>query len=142
YALALLQAAVDDAGEHDNTEVRVVPAVDQHGLQRLRRVAFRGRQALDNGFKHGFDVEARFGRDPDSCRRIDTDNILDLLLDAVFIGRRQINLVEDGQDLEIVIEGLIDVGERLRLDALARVNHEDGALAGGKRSRDLVGEVD
>ena len=33
--LALLQHAVDDAHQHDDAEIGVVPAIDQHGLQRL-----------------------------------------------------------------------------------------------------------
>jgi hypothetical protein len=41
-----------------------------------------------------------------------------------------------------VVEGLVHVGERLRLHALARVHDQDRALAGGERARHLVGEVD
>ena len=33
------------------------------------------------------------------------------------------------------------IGERLRLDPLARINDKDGAVAGLQASRDLVGEV-
>ena len=40
------------------------------------------------------------------------------------------------------VERVIDVGERLRLDPLARVDHQQRALAGGERARHLVGEVD
>ena len=41
-----------------------------------------------------------------------------------------------------VINGKVDVGERLGLDALGRVHHQDCALAGGQAPRDLVGEID
>ena len=41
-----------------------------------------------------------------------------------------------------MVERLVDVRERLRLDALGRVDDEDRPLAGGERARDLVGEVD
>ena len=34
-ALALLQVAVDNANEHDDAEISVIPTVDEHGLQRL-----------------------------------------------------------------------------------------------------------
>ena len=78
----------------------------------------------------------------DGVRGIDADHVLDLLLDAVGVGRRQVDLVQDGQDLEVVVERLIDVGERLRLDALAGIDDQDRALAGGERARHLVGEVD
>ena len=42
-AVALAQDAVEDADEDDDAEVGVVPAVDQHGLERGVRVALRGR---------------------------------------------------------------------------------------------------
>ncbi len=40
------------------------------------------------------------------------------------------------------VEGVIDVGQRLRLDPLARVDHQERALACGERPRHFVGEVD
>ena len=40
------------------------------------------------------------------------------------------------------VERVIDVGERLRLDALAGVDHQQRALAGRERARHLIGEVD
>ena len=40
------------------------------------------------------------------------------------------------------VDGVVDVGQRLRLDALAGVDHQQRALAGGERAVDLVGEVD
>ena len=45
-------------------------------------------------------------------------------------------------DLEVVVDREVGVGERLRLDALRRVDDQQRALAGGERARDLVGEVD
>ena len=40
------------------------------------------------------------------------------------------------------VDRLVDVGERLGLDALGRVDHQQRAFAGGKAARDFVGEVD
>ena len=40
------------------------------------------------------------------------------------------------------IQRVIDVGQRLRLDALTSVNHQQRAFAGRERTRDLIGEVD
>ena len=82
------------------------------------------------------------GRDQDRIGGIEPDHVLDLLLHLVGLGRRQIDLVEHRHDLVIVVERLVDVGERLRLDALARVDHQERALAGGEAAVDLVGEVD
>ena len=71
-----------------------------------------------------------------ASRGVDADHVLDLLLDPVGVGGGQVHLVEDGQDLEVVVDRLVDVGERLRLHALAGVHHQHRALAGGKRLRD------
>ena len=77
-----------------------------------------------------------------ASRGVDADHVLDLLLDAVGLGRRQVDLVEDRDDLVVGVDRLIDVGERLRLDALRGVDDEERALARRERARDLVGEVD
>ncbi len=72
---------------------------------------------------------------------INADHVLDLLADAFRLGGGQIDLVEHRHDFEIVVDGLIDVGEGLGFDTLAGVDHQQSALAGGQRARDFVGEV-
>ena len=42
----------------------------------------------------------------------------------------------------VVVERLVNIGERLRLHPLAGIDHQQGALAGGEAAVDLVGEVD
>ena len=58
------------------------------------------------------------------------------------LGARQVDLVEDRDHLEVVVDREVGVGDRLRLDALARVDDQQRAFAGGERARHLVGEVD
>ena len=58
------------------------------------------------------------------------------------VGRRQVDLVEDRDQRQALAEGEVDVGERLGLDPLGRVDDEDRALAGLEAVADLVGEVD
>ena len=78
----------------------------------------------------------------DGVGGVEADHVLDLLLDALGLGGGQVDLVEDRHDLVVGVERLVDVGERLRLDALGCVDHEQRALAGGERARHLVGEID
>ena len=66
---------------------------------------------------------------------VDADHVLDLLLDALGLGGGQVDLVEDRDDLVVGVDRLIDVGERLRLDALAGVDHQQRAFAGGEAAR-------
>jgi len=97
---------------------------------------------VHDGFQHLVDAEAGLGRDHHRIRSVDADHVLDLLLDLVRFCRRQVDLVEDGDKLVAGVERVIDVGERLRLDALAGVDHEQRAFTGRQRARNLVGEVD
>ena len=63
-------------------------------------------------------------------------------LRLVGLRARQIDLVDDRDDLEVVLDREVGVGERLRLDALRRVDEQQRPFARGQRPRDLVGEVD
>ena len=57
-ALMALHAAVDNAHEHNDAQISVVPAVHQQRFQRRVLVALGRRQALDDRFQHEVDVEA------------------------------------------------------------------------------------
>ncbi len=141
-AHALLQHAVLHAHQRDDAEVRVVPAVDQQGLQRRVAVALGRRQALDHRLEQVVDAEAGLGRHLDGVGRVDADHVLDLLRHPLGLGRGQVDLVQDRDDLVVGLDRVIGVGQRLRLDALAGIDHQQRALAGGERAADLVGEVD
>ena len=54
---------------------------------------------------------------------------------------RQVDLVDDRDDLEVVLDREIGVGERLRLDALRRVDQQQRAFARGERPGHLVGKI-
>ena len=141
-ALALLQRAVDDAHQHHDAEIEVVPAVDQQRLQGRVAVALRRRQARDDRLQHLRHVQPGLGRNLDRVGGIEPDHVLDLLLHLVGLGGRQVDLVEHRHDLVAGIDRVIDIGERLRLDALAGIDHQQRALAGGEAAVHLVGEVD
>jgi hypothetical protein len=140
-AVALLDDAVDDADQDDDAEIGVVVAVDQHGLEGRVAVALGRGQAGDDGLQHVGDAEAGLGGDLDGVMGLDPDDILDLFLDAVGLGGGQVDLVEDRHDLVVRVDGLVDIGERLRLDPLGGVDDQQGALDGLHGAGDLVGEV-
>ena len=77
-----------------------------------------------------------------TCVGIVADQVGDLAGGAVRIGLRQVDLVHDRDDLEVVLDREVGVRERLRLDSLRRVDDEQRSLARLERARDLVGEVD
>ena len=63
------------------------------------------------------------------------------LHDALRIGRRQVDLVDDRHHFQALLDGRVAVGDALRLHALGGIHHQQRAIAGGERARHLVGEV-
>ncbi len=140
--LALADRAFDHADEDNHAEVGIVPAIDQHGLERGIGIALGRGDAGDDGFEHVLDPDARLGRGEDGVGGIEADHFLDLVLDLFGLGGGQVDLVDDGDDLVVVLDRLVDVGEGLRLDPLRGVNDEERAFAGGQAARHFIGEVD
>ena len=140
--LALLDDAIDDAHQHDDAEIGIVPAIDQHRLQRLGGIALGRRDAFDDGFKDFDNANAGFCAGQHGARCVEADDVLDLFLHLFRIGRRQIDLVDHRHDFMVVLDALIDVGQRLRFDALGCVHHQQRAFAGGEGARHFIGEID
>ena len=134
--------AVHHADEDDDAEIGVVPAVDEHRLQRRVAVALGRRDLVDDRLQHLVDADAGLGGGEDRLGRVEADDLLDLLPDALRVGGGEVDLVDDGHDLMVVLDRLVDVGEGLRLDALRGVDDEERAFAGGEAAADLIGEVD
>jgi len=140
--LALFQDAVDHAHQDDDAEIRIVPAVDQHRLQRRLRVAAGRRDLGDDRLEDLDDAYPGLRRREHRLGCIDADHVLDFLAHLLGLGGGQIDLIDHRHDLVVVLDRLVDVGERLRLDALRGIHHQQRAFARGQAAADLVGEVD
>ena len=73
---------------------------------------------------------------------IQTQLRVDLFDDPFHVGRGEVDLVDDGNNREVMLHRQVEVGKRLGLDALGGVDQKQDPFAGGERSRHLVGEVD
>ena len=140
--LARRERAVDDPHEGDDAAVLVVGRVEDQRPRRGGRLAGGCRDPRDDGVEHRLDAAAGLGRDPQHVPRVVAEELGQLQRDAVRVGLRQVDLVDDRNDLELVLDREVGVRERLRLDPLGRVDHEQRPLARLQRPRDLVGEVD
>src|SRR2546427_10987595 len=67
--------------------------------------------------------------------RLRPDELVQLLRPAVRLGSGEVDLVEHGDDLQPRVEGEEQVGQRLRLDSLRGVHHEDRSLTDRKSTR-------
>ena len=86
---------------------------------------------MHDRLEHLLDAFAGLGRDLERVMGVEPDHVLDLLAHPVGLGGRQVDLVEDRHHLVMVVERLIDIGQRLRLDPLGGVDHQQRAFAGG-----------
>ena len=126
-----IHRAVHDAQIDDRAAVGVILAVEDQTLQRRFPVA-RGRgNVVHDHFQHGMNVDAVLGGNFGRVHGRNADDVLDLLLDLGGTRCRQIDLVDDGQDLQPVVDGQIRVRQRLGLNALRGVDDQHRALAGG-----------
>ena len=100
------------------------------------------RQPLHDRFENLVDAGAFLGAGQNRIAGIEADDVLDLPLRLVGLRARQVDLVDDRDDLEVVLDRQVGVGERLRLDALRRIDEQQRALARGERAGDLVREID
>ena len=88
------------------------------------------------------DARAGLAARGDGVVAVEPDDLLDLVAGPLHVARGQVDLVQNRNDLEPLIESQVHVRQRLRLDALRRVDDQDRAFASGERARDLVAEVD
>ncbi len=136
------QRAVEHPHRADDAPVLVVVGVEDQRSQRRLRVAAGGGDPLHDRVEQLGHALAGLGRDAQDLVGRDAEHVLDLGGVALRVCCRQVDLVEGGDDLEVVLEGLVAVGERLGLDPLRGVDQQDHAFAGGEAAADLVAEVD
>ena len=89
-----------------------------------------------------FHTLARLARHPQHIFGFTPDDVGDLGGVAVGVGRGQVDLVEHRDDVQVAVQCQVEVGQRLRLDALGGVDQQHRALAGLQCAGHLVGEVD
>ncbi len=139
--VALADHPVDHPDHHDHAQIGVVPRIHQHRLQRRVPVALGRGQARDDRLQHIRNTKARLGADLHRVRGVDPDHVLDLLRHPDHIGRGQVDLVQNRHDLVARIDRLIDIGQRLCLDPLRRVDDQKRSLDRLHRAAHLIGEI-
>jgi hypothetical protein len=105
-------------------------------------MAFGRRNSMDDRFEDLLDTDAVLGAGEDALAALHHQQLFDFAHHALGIGRRQIDLVDHRNDREIVFEREVIVRQRLRFDALGRIDDQHGAFAGRQRSRDFIRKID
>ncbi len=139
--VALLHPAVAHTYQGNNPQVVVEPGVDDQRLQRIFVVAGRRRNGLDQAFEHFIDAQAGLGAALDGVGGINADDLFDFFFNTVRIGLGQVDLVQYRHDLKALLDRRVAVGNGLGFNALAGVNHQQGAFTCRQRAADFVSEV-
>src|SRR5262249_34386281 len=103
--------AVDDAHRADDAAVLVVVRVGDQSLQRCVRITNGCRYPLDDSVEQLGDPFTGLGRDVQDLVGRDAEYLLDLTGVAIGIGSGQVDLVERGDDREVVLHRQQAVGE-------------------------------
>ena len=135
------ETAVVDAHIGDDAAVGVVNRVEDQSVCGSVLGSFRRGNEFHDRLQHGGNAGAVLGGHGDRLLARNRQNLLQLIMTHAQIRRGKVDLVDDGNDLEVVLEREIHIRDSLRLDALGRVDDEDRPLACRKGAADLVGEV-
>ena len=115
--------------------------IKDESLKGRSRVADRRRDALDHLVQQGFHAFARFAAHLQYLIGWDAQNLLYLLRASVYVGGWEVYLVEGGDYLKVAIQGVIAVGQRLRLYALGGIHQQNRPFASRQRPRHLIAEI-
>ena len=127
--------------QQHRSPVGIVLGVEDQRLQRRLGVARRRRQPVNDRLEHVLDALSGLGRTQDGAIGVESEVLVDLLLDPLDIGGGKVDLVDDRNHLEVVLECEVEVGDRLGFYALSGVDQQQGPLTGHQGPPHLVREV-
>ena len=142
HVVALAQRAVEDAEIGDDPAEGVEHRVEDQRLQRRALVARGSGNAVYDRFQHLFDAQSRLARCQQNILLPASYEVDHLILHLVDHRRIHVDLVQHGDDLQVVPHGEVEVRNRLRLNALRGVDHQQRPFARGDCARHFVREVD
>ena len=125
----------------DDPAEGVEDGIEDEGLQGSFRIPFRSGDLLHDGIQDGLYALPRAGGDAEDVVQVAADEVHDLIRHHIRLRGVHIYLIEDGDDFEPVVYGLVEVGDGLGLDALGRIHHQQRTLAGSDGTGDFVAEV-
>ena len=142
HEIVLGDGAVENLEVGDDAAEGIEDGIEDESLQGSLGVSLGSRNAVYDGIEDFVDALACLAAGADDVVAVAAEQVHDLVLHLVGLGTLQVALVDDGDNLQVVVDGHVEVGNGLCLDALAGVDDEQCALAGGDGAGNLVGEVD
>src|SRR5262249_62390320 len=117
------------------------PTIEQQRFEGRLRIPPWRRNGANDPFQHLWDPPPFLSAGEDRFAAIETDDLLDLLPHPLRVRAWEIDLVDHRQEFQSMIQSEISIGERLGLDPLGRVDHQNGSFTGGEATRYLIGKI-
>ena len=124
HEVILRDGAVHNLEIGDDAAEGVEDRVENQSLERRVRVALGGGHALHNGTEDVLHTHAGFARCADDVLMFAAQQLHNLVLHLLGLGRVEVALVHDRYDFQVVVDGHVEVGDGLRLDALRGVHNQ------------------
>lgn len=110
-----MDGAVHNLEVGDDATERVEHGVENQSLQRSFCVTLWMRDALHDGIENLFHALTRLATGTDDVLWVTADEVNDLVLHLVGHGTGHVYLIDNGDNLQVMIDGEIEVGDGLRL---------------------------
>ena len=109
HLLAQFQAPIDYAQQNDDTAVWIEPGIEDERPQRQVDIATRRRHQMHNGFQRFRNPDALLGAYQNRVLCIEPDQRFNLFANPLRFRGRQIDLVQDRNNLQVVLQRQIRV---------------------------------
>ena len=136
------RGAVEHPHVGNHALVRVVLGIEDQRAQRLLASTARRRNPRHYRLQDVLHAQPVLRGRQNHLVLAEAERLLHLHRHPLRLGDVQVDLVYDRDYLQIVLQRQVHVRQRLRLDALRRVHHQQRALARRQAARHLVREVD
>ena len=130
--VTLLHLTGDNANVGNDASIGIIKRVEDRGPKKTVWVFYGRWNELHNSLEDVLDPDPLLRGSRDGVVARNSEDFLKLGAASIDIGSRKVDLVEYGDNGEILFHGEVHVGHGLGFDTLRGINDENGSLAGGK----------
>ena len=103
---------------------RIEYRVENQALQRSFRITFRSRNTFYNCVQYIFHAFSRLSTGTQNITPVTTQQVDDFIFNFFRHGTRQINLIQNRNNLQIILNCHVKIGYCLRLNSLRRIHNQ------------------
>ena len=130
HEIALTDYTVHNLEVGNNAPERVKYRIENQSLKRSLLIPLGMRNTFYDGIKHLPDTLARLTGCTQDILALATNQVDNLIFHLIRHGRGHVNLIDDRNNLQIMVDSHIKIGDGLCLHALRGIDHQEGTFTG------------